>query len=119
MKKTSCLGEFMRYTSLNVLGMIGLSCYILADTFFIARGLGSDGLAALNIAIPRVQLCTWLRYDAGNGRSHKILYFPGAENGTGGQQDLYEYRVSGWDLCLDLCPYGTWIFRKYHVSSWR
>ena len=52
MKKTSCLGEFMRYTSLNVLGMIGLSCYILADTFFIARGLGSDGLAALNIAIP-------------------------------------------------------------------
>ena len=42
----------MRYASLNVLGMIGLSCYILADTFFIARGLGSDGLAALNIAIP-------------------------------------------------------------------
>ena len=52
MKKTSCLGEFMRYTSLNVLGMVGLSCYILADTFFIAKGLGSNGLAALNIAIP-------------------------------------------------------------------
>ena len=67
----------------------------------------------------QTKLCTRLRYDAGNGRSHKILYFPGAENGTGGQQDLYEYRVSGWDLCLDLCPYGTWIFRKYHVSSWR
>ena len=43
---------FIKYVSLNVLGMIGLSCYILADTFFIARGIGSDGLTALNIAIP-------------------------------------------------------------------
>lgn len=43
---------FVRYSSLNVLGMIGLSCYILADTFFIARGLGTKGLASLNIAIP-------------------------------------------------------------------
>ena len=46
------LGEFCKYTSLNVLGMIGLSCYILADTFFVANGTGSNGLAALNIAIP-------------------------------------------------------------------
>lgn len=45
-------GEFAKYTSLNVLGMLGLSCYILADTFFIARGLGSNGLAALNLALP-------------------------------------------------------------------
>ena len=44
--------EFIKYTGLNVLGMIGLSCYILADTFFIAQGLGADGLAALNLAIP-------------------------------------------------------------------
>lgn len=32
--------------------MLALSCYILADTFFIAQGLGADGLAALNLAIP-------------------------------------------------------------------
>lgn len=44
--------EFAKYTSLNVLGMAGLSCYILADTFFISRGLGANGLAALNLAIP-------------------------------------------------------------------
>lgn len=44
--------RFVRYASLNVLGMIGLSCYILADTFFIAQGLGADGLTALNLAIP-------------------------------------------------------------------
>ena len=50
-EQTSCLKEFARYTSLNVLGMIGLSCYILADTF-VAKGLGTSGLAALNLAIP-------------------------------------------------------------------
>lgn len=46
------LKEYVKYTSLNVLGMLGLSCYILADTFFVAKGLGSNGLAALNLAIP-------------------------------------------------------------------
>lgn len=44
--------EFMRYVSMNVMGMLGLSCYILADTWFVAQGLGADGLAALNLAIP-------------------------------------------------------------------
>ena len=32
---------FVKYVSANVLGMIGYSCYILADTFFVAR-LGCD-----------------------------------------------------------------------------
>ncbi|HBI59624.1 MAG TPA: MATE family efflux transporter [Lachnospiraceae bacterium] len=51
-KMNSNLKEFIRYTTLNVLGMIGLSGYILADTFFIAKGLGANGLTALNLAIP-------------------------------------------------------------------
>ena len=50
--KENYLQEFIRYVTLNVLGMIGISCYILADTFFIAQGLGSDGLTALNLIIP-------------------------------------------------------------------
>ena len=52
MKKKNRLQEFARYVSLNVMGMIGLSCYILADTFFVSKGLGTDGLTALNLAIP-------------------------------------------------------------------
>lgn len=43
---------FAKYVSLNILGMTALSLYILADTYFVAQGVGSDGLAALNIAIP-------------------------------------------------------------------
>ncbi len=52
MRNTSCFRDFVRYSSLNVLGMLGLSCYILADTFFVSKGLGTNGLAALNLAIP-------------------------------------------------------------------
>ena len=52
MEKTNRFREFAKYVSLNVMGMIGLSCYILADTFFVSQGLGTNGLAALNLAIP-------------------------------------------------------------------
>ena len=44
--------EFTRYAFLSVLGILGVSCYILADTFFVSLGLGLNGLAALNLAIP-------------------------------------------------------------------
>ena len=32
--------------------MIGVSVYILADTFFISYKCGADGLAALNLILP-------------------------------------------------------------------
>ena len=50
--KSAVFRECIRYCIPSVLGMLGLSCYILADTFFIANGIGTDGLAALNLALP-------------------------------------------------------------------
>lgn len=52
MNNPSCFKEFVRYSFFSVLGMLGISCYILADTFFVSSGLGTTGLAALNLAIP-------------------------------------------------------------------
>jgi len=52
MKTKTLLREFFQYVIHNICGMIGLSCYILADTFFISNGLGANGLTALNLAIP-------------------------------------------------------------------
>lgn len=52
MEQKSCMKNFARYTILSVLGTLGVSCYILADTFFVSKGLGTNGLAALNLAIP-------------------------------------------------------------------
>jgi len=51
-KKESVFKEFLRYILLNVLGMVGLSCYIFADTYFISNKFGPEGLSALNIAMP-------------------------------------------------------------------
>ncbi len=52
MEQRSCLRDFARYTILSVLGTLGVSCYIIADTFFVSKGLGTNGLTALNLAIP-------------------------------------------------------------------
>lgn len=44
--------SFFQHVGLNIIGMIGMSAYILADTFFVSSALGSVGLAALNFSIP-------------------------------------------------------------------
>ncbi|MGG7162719.1 MATE family efflux transporter [Clostridium ihumii] len=43
---------FIKYLIPSIAGMMGLSLNILFDTIFIGQGVGSEGLAALNIAIP-------------------------------------------------------------------
>lgn len=52
MDQQTVFKDFARYTLLSVLGTLGVSCYILADTFFVSKGLGTNGLTALNLAIP-------------------------------------------------------------------
>lgn len=44
--------QFIKYVSQNVLGMVGISLYILADTFFISEAVGADGITALNLVLP-------------------------------------------------------------------
>lgn len=44
--------QFFRYVTQNIFGMLGISCYIIADTFFIARAAGADGITVLNLALP-------------------------------------------------------------------
>lgn len=75
MEKSRCFWEFARYASLNVLGMLGLSCYILADTFFVSQGLGTNGLTALNLAIPIYSFIhgSGLMIGMGGGTRYSIL----------------------------------------------
>lgn len=44
--------QFLKYVTQNILGMLGISCYIIADTFFIARAAGADGITVLNLVLP-------------------------------------------------------------------
>lgn len=43
---------FLKYIPQNILGMVGISLYILADTFFISKAVGADGITALNLVLP-------------------------------------------------------------------
>ena len=56
MNQQVSLRTFARYAAPGILGQVGISCYILADTFFVSRGTGAIGLAALNIALPLYNL---------------------------------------------------------------
>lgn len=44
--------QFYKYVFQNVAGMIGISIYILADTFFISVSAGADGITVLNLVLP-------------------------------------------------------------------
>ena len=69
--------QLRRYLLPNILAMIGTSCYILADTFFISLSQGPNGITALNLVLPLYGLIFALgsmigigsatRYALGNG----------------------------------------------------
>ena len=44
--------QFGKYVSQNIFGMLGVSCYIIADTFFIAKAAGTNGITVLNLVLP-------------------------------------------------------------------
>ncbi len=44
--------KLRRYIVSNLIAMTGLSCYVLADTFFISVAQGANGITALNLALP-------------------------------------------------------------------
>lgn len=91
--------QFARYVSQNILGMMGVSLYILADTFFISMAEGTDGITALNLVLPL----------------YAVIYAIGAMVGVGsairysiskaqGEEDAKKYFASAilWVLILSV-----------------
>lgn len=74
--------KYLRFVSQSVLGMLGLSVYILADTFFIANYIGADGLASLNLALPIYGIIngTGLLIGIGGGVRYMLRHTRGDEN---------------------------------------
>ena len=44
--------QLRKYIAPNILAMVGTSCYVLADTFFISIAAGANGITALNLVLP-------------------------------------------------------------------
>ena len=55
---------FSKYFVPTLLGMLGMSAVTAIDGIFVGQGVGSDGIAAVNISIPLLMIFTdvqWLR----------------------------------------------------------
>ena len=68
------LKQFFKYITQSVAGMIGISVYILADTFFISVQSGADGLAVLNLILPVYGLVYAIGAMIGIFISHSLFF---------------------------------------------
>ena len=64
--------KFTKYVSQNILGMLGISAYVLADTFFISQAEGARGIAALNLVLPIYSLIFAIGAMVGVGAATKF-----------------------------------------------
>lgn len=91
----SILKTILHYISMNVCSMLGLSLYILADTYFIANGVGSDGLVALNIALPAYSVVNGTGLLLGIGGATAYAIAQGAGNREKGNRAFSQVLVIG------------------------
>ena len=111
MKSKKLFHEFLRYVTLNICGMIGLSCYILADTYFIAKGLGANGLAALNLAIPVYSFIHGSGLMLGMGGATKYTIFRGQ------QKQEYADKTFSNMLCLTAIFAAVFLFMGIFLAE--
>ncbi|MBQ6213329.1 MAG: MATE family efflux transporter, partial [Ruminococcus sp.] len=76
MDKKPIRRDFFRYILANVISSLGVSVYILIDTFFISRGMGTRGLTALNLSLPVFNFMNGfgLMLGIGGGSKFSMLY---------------------------------------------
>lgn len=115
MEQRSYLRDFLFYTALNVPGMMGLSCYILADTFFISKGLGANGLAALNLAIPIYSFIHGSGLMLGIGGATKYSIFKGQRAHKNADQVFSNTLYAGGILILIFLSAGLFLSGKITV----
>ena len=104
MNKHTALQEYTRYVSLNVAAMLGLSLYILADTFFVAQGVGSDGLAALNLAVPLYNIMHGTGLMLGMGGATKFTLLAS----QGKHRDANRLPRRFRPPCVPPCSFSCW-----------
>lgn len=93
--------EFWRYMMFAILGMIGSSGTILADTFFVSHRLGSEGLAALNIAIAIFGLLNGLGMIIGiGGATRYSIYKAQQRHGEANQTVTLSFQMTVGLGCL-------------------
>lgn len=91
---------FVKYVSQNILGTIGVSAYILADTFFISQSEGADGITALNLVLPVYSLIFAIGSMIGVGSATRFAL--GRARGDE-KADCYFSNAVFWAILLGIC----------------
>lgn len=100
------LKQFFKYISQSVAGMIGISVYILADTFFISVHSGADGLAILNLILPVYGLIYAIGSMIGIGSATRYAINRSSQKST----DFYFTQSVFWALICSIPFILTGIF---------
>lgn len=87
---------FLKYLMPSVGGMLGISLYVLGDTLLVGRGLGSSGLAALNISIPILNIFSGLGLLLGVGGATIVSIL----RGQGKDEDTNEVFTTSFIIAL-------------------
>ena len=87
--------RFFKYITNSALGMLGISLYILVDTFFISLASGSDGITVLNLVLPLYWIIYAIAAMIGVGSSTYFnLYKANNENGLFMHALLWQLLIS-------------------------
>ena len=89
--------QFATFVSRNILGMMGMSCYYIVDTLFVAQSQGADGVAALNLVSPPYYLIFAVAALLANGSAiiYKIRKAQGNEETKGYFTDAIIFALIG------------------------
>lgn len=91
------LKRFIKYVSQNMLGMLGMSFYILADTFFISKAVGADGITALNLVLPLYNLIFAIGAMIGVG---SVIRYVVVRNKNDKSADGYFFHAIAWAVII-------------------
>ena len=92
------LKRFSKYVFQSVAGMIGVSVYVLADTFFISVYAGADGLAVLNLILPVYGLIYAIGSMIGIGSATRY----GISKAKGERADHYFTQAVAWSVLIGI-----------------
>ncbi len=98
--------KFIKYVLQSVAAMVGLSVYILADTFFISIYSGADGLAVLNLILPVYGVIYGIGSMIGIGSATKY----GIKKASGEDTDCYFLQSVQWSILASIPFLLTGIF---------
>ena len=93
------LKNFIKYVSQNMLGMVGMSVYILADTYFISVAVGTNGITALNLVLPIYNLIFAIGSMIGVGSAIRYVV---EQNKKSPKADGYFFHALLWALIISL-----------------